>query len=160
MRKPLCIISCIWSALVLKTINHIIILTLLWASGFPPCPYTCHTPFVSHPLMGTILIQKPKATIPHPQKHHLSTANPMMSVGRMMSSYPHTLGGNLLTRKIPHSALHGLHHPRTPMHDPRFTPLDLTLISPHWTPTPSKRLKNKQKGLKPPKKSLNSSPMG
>ena len=30
----------------------------------------------------------------------------------------------LLTQKIPHSALYGLHHPRTPMHDPHFTPLD------------------------------------
>ena len=26
--------------------------------------------------------------------------------------------------KIPHSALHGLHHPRTPMHDLCITPLD------------------------------------
>ena len=74
--------------------------------------------------MGTILIQKPKATMPQPWKHHLSTANPMMSVSHTMSSCPHTSGGNLFTQKIPHSPLHGLHHPRTPMHDLRITPLD------------------------------------
>ena len=119
-----CIISCIWSALVLYSIYHIIILTFLRAWGFLPHPYTCHTLFVSHPFMGTILIQKQKATMPQPQKHHLSAANPMMSVGHTMSSCPHTSGGNLLTQKIPHSTLHGLHHPRTPTHDPHLTPFD------------------------------------
>ena len=58
------------------------------------------------------------------QKHHLSTANPMIFVGHMMSSHPQTSRDNLLTKKFPHSALHGLHHPRTPMYDPYFTPLD------------------------------------
>ena len=61
--------------------------------------------------------------------------NPMMFVFHTMSSYPHTSRGNLLTQKISHSALHGLHHPRTPMHDP------------HLTPTPSRRLKNMKKDL-------------
>ena len=58
------------------------------------------------------------------RKHHLYVANLMMSVSHTMSSCPHTLGGNLLTKKIPHLALHGLHHPRTPMHDLHITPLD------------------------------------
>ena len=30
----------------------------------------------------------------------------------------------VLSQKIPHSALHGLQHPRTPTHDPHFTPFD------------------------------------
>ena len=102
----------------------------------------------THPLMGTILIQKPKATIPQPRKHHLSQENPMMFVGHTMRSYPHTSRGNLLTQKIPQSAPHGLQHPRTPTHDP------------HLTPTPSRRLKNRKKGLKTFKKSLNSSHRG
>ena len=39
--------------------------------------------------------------MPQPRKHHLSPKNPMMSVDHMMSSYPHTLGGNLLAQKNP-----------------------------------------------------------
>ena len=62
--------------------------------------------------------------MPQPKKNHLSAENPMMYVGHMMSSCPHTLGGNLLTQKIHHLDLHGLHHPRTPMHDPHLTPFD------------------------------------
>ena len=99
-------------------------LTLLRAWGFLPHPYTCHTLFVSHPLMGTILIQKQKATMPHPRKHHLSIENPMMFVSHMMRSYPHTLGGNFLTQKIPQWALHDLHHLKTSTYDPHLTPFE------------------------------------
>ena len=97
---------------------------IIKSMGILARPYTCHTLFVSHRLVGTILIQKPKATMPQPRKHHLSIANPMISIGHMMRSCPHTSGGNMLTQKIPHSALHGLHHPSTPMHNPHFTLLD------------------------------------
>ena len=46
--------------------------------------------------------------------------NLMANLSYRMSDVKHTL----LTQKIPHLALHGLHHPRKPMHDPHFTPLD------------------------------------
>ena len=117
-----------------------ILLTLSREWECLPHPYTCHTLIVSHPLMGTILIQKPKSTMPQPRKHHLSPENPMMSISHTMSSYPHTSRGNLLTQKIPHSALHGVHHPRTPARDP------------HLTPTPLQRLKNMKRDLKPLKR--------
>ena len=32
--------------------------------------------------------------------------------------------GPMLTQEIPHLSLHGLHHPRTPIHDPHLTPFD------------------------------------
>ena len=82
--------------------------------------------------------------MPQPQKHHLYAENPMMSIGHMMSSYPHTSGGNLLTQKIPQWSPHDLHHPNTSKYDP------------HLTPTPLLRLKNMKRGLKTPKKSQNS----
>ena len=122
LRPPLCTNICTWSTLVFKILDQTILLTLLWAWVCPPHPYTCHKFFVSYPLMGTILIQKPKSTMPQPRKHHLSTENPMMSVSHTIRSCPHISGGNLLTQKIPHSALHGLHHPRTPIHDPPLDP--------------------------------------
>ena len=34
------------------------------------------------------------------------------------------VGSLRVNPKNPHSALHGLHHERTPIHDPRVTPLD------------------------------------
>ena len=141
-------ISCIWSALVFYSIDQIILLTLSRAWGCLPRPYTCHTLFVSHPLMGTILIQKPKSSMPQPRKHHLSPENPMMFVGHTMSSCPHTSRGNMLTQKIPQWSLHDLHHLKTSMHNP------------HLTPTPSERLKNMKRGLKTPKKSQNISHRG
>ena len=78
-----------------------ILLTLSQAWGFPPHLYTCHTFVVSHPLMGTKVIQKPKATMLQPWKHHLDTANPMMSIGHTLSSCPHTSRGNMFTQKSP-----------------------------------------------------------
>ena len=53
------------------------------------------------PIDGNHINTKPKSTMPQPQKHHLSTANPMMSIGHTLSSCPHTSGGNLLTQKSP-----------------------------------------------------------
>ena len=41
------------------------------------------------------------STIPQPRKHHLYAANLMMSISHMLSSCPHTSGGNLLTQKYP-----------------------------------------------------------
>ena len=124
---------------------------IIKSTGMPALSIYMSHIFVSHPLMGTILIQKSKSTMPEPMKHHLSAENPMMSVGHRMSSCPHTLGGNLLTQKIPHSTLHGLHHPRTSMYDPHLTPFD-----PHTL----KKAKKYEKGLKTPKKSQNSSHRG
>ena len=72
LRQPLCNNSCTLSTLAFWSLDHIIILTSLRAWVCPPRPYTCHTLFVSHPLMGTILIQKPKSTMPQSRKHHLS----------------------------------------------------------------------------------------
>ena len=37
---------------------------------------------------------------------------------------PSHIRGQSVNPKIPHSALNGLHHPRTPSHDPHITPLD------------------------------------
>ena len=62
--------------------------------------YMSHIYCIS-PIDGNQINTKTKSTMPQPQKHHLSTANPMMSVGHMLSSYPHTSGGNLLTQKSP-----------------------------------------------------------
>ena len=61
---------------------------------------------------------------------------------------PSDIRGQSVNPKFPHSALNGLHHPRTPSHDP---PLD-----PHTL----KSLKDEEKGLKTPKRSLNNSPRG
>ena len=97
---------------------------IVTSMGIPALSIYMSHIIVSHPFMGTILIQKPKATMPQPRKHHLSAENPMMSVRHTMSSCPDTSGGNLFTQKISHLALHGLHHPRTPMHDPHLTPFD------------------------------------
>ena len=105
-------------------------LTLLRASRCPTHPYTCLTLFLSHPLMVTTLIQKPKDSMPQPRKHHLSLENPMMSIGHTMRSFPHTSGGNLLTQKIPQWALHDLHHQKT------------YISLPSLDPTPLQRLKN------------------
>ena len=109
--------------------NYYFDLSQAW--GFPPCPYTCHTLFVSHSLMGTILIKKPKATMPQPRKHHLSLENPMMSIGHKMSSFPHTLGRNMLTQKIPQWAIHNLHHPKTSISLPSFDPHTLAKAQKH-----------------------------
>ena len=65
--------------------------------------------------------------IPKEKQGRAPTESPILL--RRETSY----GLGVLTQKILHSALHGLHHPRTPIHDPHNTPLD---------PTPSKRLKN------------------
>ena len=116
----------------------------------PPCPYTCHTLFVSHPLMGTTLIQKPKATMSQPRKHHLSPENPMMSIGHTMISFPHTSGGNLLTQKIAQLALNGLNHIHT-----SFSYLFSLIFDLHnyvLNLCSLKNLKNIKKGLKTPQK--------
>ena len=125
--------------------------------------YMSHIYCIS-PIDGNQINTKPKATMPQPRKHHLSTANPMMSVGHMLSSCPHTLGGNLLTQKVPHTALNGLHHPRTPSHNTHFTSQDLpwpSIWPPHLQKSPrmKKRAKTPQKEpkiapreLKPSKK--------
>ena len=118
---------------------------IVTSMGMPTSSITCHTLFVSHPLMGTILIQKPKATKPHPRKHRLSVENHMMSVSYTMSSYPHTSGGNLLTQKIPQWSLHDPHNLNKSIYNPHLTPI--------WPPHP-------QEGLKTPKKSQNSSHRG
>ena len=88
-----------------------ILLTLLWAWVCPPRPYTCHTLYVSHPLLGTINT-KPKATVVRTRKGHFSTCLSSLST-LPTSSCPHTLGGNLLTQNIAHLAMHGLNHIHT-----------------------------------------------
>src|SRR5713226_1870513 len=98
--------------------DQIILLTLSRAWGCLPHPYTCHTLFVSHPLMGTILIQKPKATMAQPRKHHLSARKSYDVHWPYDELLPSHIRGNMLTQKIPHSALHGLHHPCTTLISP------------------------------------------
>ena len=71
--------------------------------------YMSHIYCIS-PIDGNHINTKTKATMSQPRKHHLSPENPMMSIGHTMSSCPHTSRGNRLAQKIPHSALHGLHH--------------------------------------------------
>ena len=96
-----------------------ILLTLWRVWVCPPRPYTCHVFFVSHPWIGTNINTKTKShcvsseEVPllHRSLHYPN--NPMMSVGHMMSSCPHTSGGNMLTQKIAHLALHGLNHIHT-----------------------------------------------
>ena len=58
---------------------------------------------------------------------------------------PSHIRGQSVNPKIPHSALNGLHYPRTPSHDPHITPLD-----PH---TLKIARKDEEKGLKNPKRS-------
>ena len=65
-----------------------------------PSIYMSHIYCIS-PIDGNQINTKPKVTMPQPRKHHLLTANPMMSVGHTFNSYPHTSGGNMLTQKSP-----------------------------------------------------------
>ena len=86
-------------------IQLFILLTLLWAWVCPHHPSTCHTFYVSHPLLGTINIKtkshhgsNKEASLLHRSLQSLHYPHdPMMYVGHMMSSYPHTSGGNMLT---------------------------------------------------------------
>ena len=114
LRPQLCDISCIcidrlqyfWALIPL-----FILLTLLRAWVFPPRPYTCHALYVSHPFFRT----HNKKTKSHRSSnkeapllcgslqslhycHHYSH-DPMMFIGHMMRSFPHTSRGNLLTQK-------------------------------------------------------------
>ena len=79
--------------------------------------------------------------MPQPRKHHLSIANPMMSIGHMLSSYPHTSGGNILTQKSPTQLLMAYttqgHH---------LTTLISVHKTFHLTPTPPKEPKDEEKG--------------
>ena len=149
-----CNIICIRPALVFQSIDQMILLTLSRAWECPPRPYTCHTFIVSHPLMGTKLIQKPKSTMPQPQKHHLYTANPMMSIGHTLISCPHTSGRNLFTRKYPTQL--SMAYTTQGHHLTTLISLNQTL---HQTPTPPKQPKDEEKGLKPQKGAQNS-PLG
>ena len=127
LRPPLCIINCICIDRLpcfLALIPLFILLALLRAWVCPPCPYTCHTLYVSHPFLRTIN-KKPKATIVRTRKLHFFVGlsslyivvtishDPMMSIGHIMSSFLHTLGGSLLTLKSVHLALHGLNYIHT-----------------------------------------------
>ena len=55
--------------------------------------------------------------------------------------FPSHIRGKYVNPKIPHSSLNGLHHLRTPSHNPHITPSDLPL-----SPTPPKEPKNEEKG--------------
>ena len=78
--------------------------------------------------------------MPQTQKHHLYGANPMMSVSHTLSSFPDTLGGNLLTQKSPTQLTMAYttkgHH---------LTTLISLRKTFHLTPTPPKEPKYEEK---------------
>ena len=138
-----CNISCIWSALVFYSIDQIILLTLSWAWGFPPRPYMSHIICIS-PIDGNHINTKTKIHhAPAPEAPPLRSKS--YDVRRpYVELLPSHIRGQSVNPKIPHSALNGLHHPRTPSHDPHITPLD-----PHTL----KIAQGWRKGLKTPKRS-------
>ena len=104
-----------------------ILLALSQAWGCPPRPYTCHTFIVSHPLMGTILIQKTKshhAAAPEAPPHRSKSYDVRQPYDELLPSH---IRGKYVNPKISHLALHGLHHPRTPLHDPPLDPHTLKI---------------------------------
>ena len=102
--------------------------------------YMSHIYCIS-PIHGYQINTKPKATMPQPQKHHLSIANPMMSIGHTLSSCPHTLGSNLLTQKSPTQL--SMAYTTQGHHLTTLISLHKTF---HLTPTPPKDPKDEGKG--------------
>ena len=95
---------------------------IIMSLGITASSIICHTFFVSHPLLGTNINTKTKihhglneeSTLLHRSLQSLHYPHDLMiSVSHTMQFYPHTSGGNLLTQKITHLALHGLNHIHT-----------------------------------------------
>ena len=128
-----------------------ILLTLSRAWVCPPRPYTCHTFYVSHQLLGTINIKtkihhgsNEEALLLHESLQSLHYPHdPMMSVIHMMSSCPHTSGGNLLMQKIHHLSLYGLNHIHTSF--PYHFSLPMTFTTMVYLHSLSKKAKKSHK---------------
>ena len=112
--------------------------------------YMSHIYCVS-PIDGNNINTKPKPTMPQPQKHHLYIANPMMSIGHTLSSYPHTSGGNLLTQKSPTHL--SMAYTTQGHHLTTLISLYKTLHDLPFDPHTSKRAQGWRKGIKTPKRS-------